>query len=100
MIASLVYSAGDPTKGRTVYEAFCINCHGVNGGGDGPDAAALNPKPTNFTDPAVTANLTPQDIERAVIMGKPDTAMKGFGSILTKDDIENLFSYLNTLMGK
>ena len=100
MIALQSFGGGDVTKGRIVYEAFCINCHGVTGGGDGPNAAALNPKPTNLTDKAATSNLTPQDIERAVVMGKPDTAMKGYGGILTKEDIEDLFAYLNTLMGK
>ncbi len=100
LISSYALCAGGPEKGRTVYQAFCVTCHGFNGGGDGPEAAGLNPKPTNFTNQVAVANLTPQDIERAVITGKQDTAMKGFGSILTKDDIDNLFAYLNTIIAK
>lgn len=96
----LSFGAGDPVKGKTVYEAFCVSCHGINGGGDGPDAATLTPKPTSFTDPAATANLTLQDIERAVLTGKPGTAMKAFGGILLKEDFENLATYLNGLMNK
>lgn len=99
-IGSLSFAGGDPAKGRTVYEAFCVGCHGFNGKGDGPDAADMNPRPTDLTDPAVVGKLTPQDIERVVVIGKPDTAMRGFGSILTKDDMEDLFAYLNSLMGK
>lgn len=99
-ISSLTFAAGDSTKGRTVYEAFCVGCHGFNGGGDGPESADMNPKPTNFTDPTTTGKLTSEDIERAIVIGKPDTAMKGFGNILTKEDIENLLAYLSSLMGK
>ena len=98
--SSLSFGAGDSGKGKIVYGAFCVSCHGINGGGDGPDAATMTPKSTNFTDPAATINLTPQDIERAVLTGKPGTAMKAFGGILLKEDFENLATYLNSLMNK
>jgi mono/diheme cytochrome c family protein len=100
MLSTQSFSAGESEQGRIVYEAFCTSCHGANGGGDGPEAAGLNPAPMNLTDSAVTADLTSQDIERAVIMGKTDTAMKGFGGLLTKEDMENLFAYLSALTGK
>jgi high-affinity iron transporter len=99
-IGSLSLAGGDPAKGRTVYEAFCVGCHGFNGKGDGPDAADMNPKPTDLTAPAVTGKMSTEDIERAVAIGKPDTAMRGFGNILTKEDMGDLFTYLNSLMGK
>ncbi|MGE5432697.1 MAG: c-type cytochrome [Syntrophomonadaceae bacterium] len=35
-------------KGKTLFQANCISCHGSNGMGDGPAGAALNPKPRNF----------------------------------------------------
>jgi mono/diheme cytochrome c family protein len=34
--------------GKGLFEAQCTACHGANGGGDGPAASALNPKPRNF----------------------------------------------------
>lgn len=97
--SSYSFGAGDPAKGKTVYNAFCVACHGINGGGDGPDAAMITPKPTNLTDSAA-ANFTLQDIERAVLTGKPGSAMQAFGGIMLKDDFENLVSYLNSLMKK
>lgn len=38
-------------KGKTLYEGIgaCAGCHGATGSGDGPAAAALNPKPRNLT---------------------------------------------------
>ena len=98
--SSPCFALGDAVKGRTIYEGFCVGCHGFNGAGDGPDAAGMNPGPTNLTDNVATANITQQDIERAVVTGKPGTAMKAFSQVLTKEDIENLFSYLRNLMGR
>lgn len=36
-------------RGKKLYEANCVSCHGPKGLGDGPAGTALNPKPRNFT---------------------------------------------------
>lgn len=36
-------------KGKTIFTSNCTSCHGAEGKGDGPAAAAFNPKPRNFT---------------------------------------------------
>ena len=35
-------------KGRELFKANCVSCHGDNGLGDGPSASMLNPTPRNF----------------------------------------------------
>ncbi len=35
--------------GKVLFEQQCVSCHGASGHGDGIAAAALNPKPRNFT---------------------------------------------------
>jgi len=37
------------TSGEQMYVNYCASCHGVNGKGDGPAAAALKMPPTDLT---------------------------------------------------
>ena len=39
-------------RGKQLFAQFCAGCHGKNGQGDGPAAAALKPKPTNLAERA------------------------------------------------
>lgn len=39
-----------PTDGVGMFRGYCAPCHGTSGKGDGPAAAALNPKPANLTE--------------------------------------------------
>jgi mono/diheme cytochrome c family protein len=41
----LIYSV----KGPDLYRAYCATCHGPNGKGDGPTAAALKTRPADLT---------------------------------------------------
>lgn len=41
--------APQPSLGKTIFDARCTPCHGINGNGDGVASALLNPRPRNFT---------------------------------------------------
>jgi mono/diheme cytochrome c family protein len=47
----------------------CAACHGADGKGNGPTAAALNPKPRNYTDVAWQASVTDDHIKDVIIRG-------------------------------
>jgi cytochrome c553 len=56
-------------EARNTFKTVCATCHGENGTGDGPGAAALNPKPRNYTDKAWQASVTDDQIAKTILMG-------------------------------
>ncbi len=59
----------DPAAAKAMYESRCGACHGANGKGDGAGAAALNPKPRNYTDKAWQASVTDEQIRKTIVYG-------------------------------
>jgi mono/diheme cytochrome c family protein len=89
--------AGETAKGKGVYDTRCSFCHGSSGKGDGPAGAALQPRPTNFTDPAFWKTASPEIIKLVIVNGKPGTAMVPFGQTLKPNEIEDVMAYLQTM---
>jgi len=71
--------------GMVLFQQNCIACHGATGGGDGPSAAGLNPRPRDLRDPEVVRGLSPLRVFSAVTDGVRGTAMPSF-SVLSVDD--------------
>ena len=68
--ASAAPEGPSPTEeARNTFKTVCATCHGENGTGDGPGAAALNPKPRNYTDKAWQASVTDDQITKTILMG-------------------------------
>jgi mono/diheme cytochrome c family protein len=66
-------------KGADIYRAYCASCHGSEGKGDGPVAAALTAKiPDLTTISQRNAGVFPTDRVRKVILG--DESVLGHGS--------------------
>jgi mono/diheme cytochrome c family protein len=55
-------AAGDVDAGASTYGEFCSSCHGRYGEGNGPLAANLQRKPTDFTDSAWLAGRSDEQI--------------------------------------
>ncbi|MCA9074804.1 MAG: cytochrome c [Planctomycetaceae bacterium] len=89
--------------GQAVYQKRCVQCHGVSGGGDGPSAAAMYPKPRDyrkgifkFTSTLYGAKPLRDDLIRTVNRGIRGTSMPEF-KLLPKKDIEAVVDYVLTL---
>jgi len=88
-------SASVITQGKTVYTANCVTCHGDDGKGDGPAAAALNPHPLDFTSPY--AKSLPADFWFwRVSEGVPGTGMPAWKTTLSTDQIWQVIAYEKT----
>lgn len=56
-------------RAKIYFQNICAGCHGAQGQGNGPAAAALNPKPRDFTDPKWQASVTDQHIKDVISKG-------------------------------
>ncbi|MFT3773273.1 MAG: urate hydroxylase PuuD [Minicystis sp.] len=56
-------------RAKNIYNDRCVICHGAAGGGDGPTAAGLTPKPRNFSDAAWQSAKTDDAIGKAIVGG-------------------------------
>ena len=93
---------GDPAKGVETYKMYCLPCHGEKGMGDGVAAAALNPKPRNFTDKALMATIPDKEVFTAIKEGGAAVGksplMIAWGPILADDQkIHDVAAYVRSL---
>lgn len=93
---------GDATKGAETYKMYCLPCHGEKGIGDGVAAAALNPKPRNFTDKALMATIPDKQVFTAIKEGGAAVGksplMVAWGPILGDDQkIHDVAAYVRSL---
>ena len=84
----------DIAAGRAIYEKSCASCHGPTGLGDGPAAAALNPKPPAIGSATEMRDRSPALLYRIMSVGVAGTPMAGFANQLTPDQRWNVVSYL------
>lgn len=73
------------TRGKALYKAQCVSCHGATGGGDGPLAANLEPKPIAFTDAERAHSRSLMALFQVVSQGVEGTSMPSFAT-LSEDD--------------
>lgn len=89
-------STGSLERGKALFEGHCASCHGISGDGAGPEGTGLTPPPTNFRSASVMSGFTDSDLEQAILAGKPNTAMRGYGTVLSSSDVADLVGYLRS----
>jgi high-affinity iron transporter len=94
LLASVGAAAAEGDAGARLYAERCSACHGDDGKGDGPGAAAVVPKPRNFRDPVFWKDRTTNDLKAVIRKGKVGTMMPPFTGVLTEDEIAAVAAYL------
>ena len=91
-------------RGKAVYDAHCVECHGAGGKGDGPSAAYLVPRPRDFTTGkykirSTESGSTPSDddLTGSVRRGLYGTAMPAWDRVLPDGDIADVVQYIKSL---
>ena len=89
-------------RGREIYKANCVPCHGESGKGDGPGAGVLKPPPRDHTDATYMDTLTDKNIADVIKMGG---AIKGRPLMpshpqIGGTDMDALVAYIRTLSAK
>lgn len=100
-VLGFAQTKGDPNAGKVSYSKQCVGCHGTTGKGDGPAAAALNPKPKDHTDGKIMNSASDKDLFAIVKGGgvsvKKSPLMPAAGKALTDQDIWNVVAYIRSL---
>jgi mono/diheme cytochrome c family protein len=88
-------AAGSPAAvAEEKYQALCASCHGANGDGQTPMAAALKPSPRNFTDAGWQGKVDDAHIAKIIKSGGAAVGlspmMAPWGGVLTDEEIQQI----------
>jgi len=84
----------DAARGALLYAENCVACHGTNGGGDGPRAYFIFPRPRNFNDPATREYLTRRNLYNGIKFGVVGKEMPAWGKVLSDGQVADLTEYV------
>ncbi len=93
--------AQDAKAGKALYQQYCSTCHGPQGKGDGPAAAAMNPKPRNHTDGNYMNKLSDAHLRKVISEGGAAVGrsplMPPWQGVLTSEQIRDVIAYVRSL---
>jgi caa(3)-type oxidase subunit IV len=99
--AGAVVVAAAGFDARAAFSTICASCHGAAGGGDGPGASGLSPKPAKFSDPAFWAGKTDAELLKAIREGGAavgrSATMPAWGSLYDEAQARALLAFVKTL---
>ncbi len=78
---------GDAELGEALYQETCAGCHGAEGQG----GVGKKLKPSDYIQENTNA-----EIFAFTIVGREGTAMRGFGDVLTEEELANVIAFLRT----
>jgi mono/diheme cytochrome c family protein len=109
-------SPTSPASGEEMYTTYCAACHGLDGKGGGPAAAALKTQPANLTQLTVKNDGTfpERHVAETLLAGNVvahgSTQMPVWGDLFTSLDagkrtitqmrVANLTSYIKSIQAK
>lgn len=83
-------NCADYERGKTIFNDKCAMCHGTDGRGNGPAAAALSPSPADFNAASFWERMNDAKITEVIENGRG--SMPAFS--LSSGDIRAVIDYL------
>jgi mono/diheme cytochrome c family protein len=91
-------------KAASLYKDLCASCHGARGKGDGPAAAALNPRPKDFTNCKAMGAESDETLFKIIKQGSQSVGrspmMPPWGGALGDQQIRELVAYIRSFCKK
>lgn len=87
---------GDATKGKPIFQAKCVTCHGAEGKGDGPLGKDLKPPAGDFSS-ADSKKKSEDELRGIIENGVPKTSMVAWKKQLSESELQNVLAYVLTL---
>lgn len=86
----------DVEVGRRIYSQYCVACHGEKGDGKTQLGRTLAPRPRDFTHTRAMKAISDKELARAIMEGRPGTAMAPWRGVLNSEDIRRVILYIRT----
>ncbi len=84
------------SAGAKAYKRYCLQCHGENAEGNGPQATQLTPQPKNLKK---MAKQVP-NFKFYIMVSQWQGSMPGWKSMLSKEEIESIEEFILSLAKK
>ena len=100
---AVAQDVADATRGKVVYERYCILCHGEKGDGKGHYSGDTTPMPRDFRQGTFKWRTTPSgslptdaDLERVLMTGLYGTSMSSMRTTLNHQQRIDVVAYIKT----
>ena len=94
MLVSSIHA--ETSAPEALFHDYCSVCHGDKGDGKSHTQQGMVPPPRDFTSPQSAVELNPQRIVHAIKEGVPGTAMTGWKTRLSDEQVESLASLIRS----
>lgn len=92
---------GTAIDAKHIYNAYCTQCHGINGNGLGINTPYMNVRPRDHTSKKDMNHLSDKQLFKAIKVGglsiSKSVEMPPWGYTFTDEEINALVSYLREL---
>jgi len=93
--------AGFAASAELNYKTYCVQCHGLNGKGNGVNVRDMAVQPRDHTDPLSMNGLSDDGLFKAIKDGGPavtkSVLMPAWASVFTDQEINDLVAHLRVL---